>query len=105
MWWRLFCYAGGGKMSVRDYLKVQQLFEMNKFFTNEDPPSKVVWFFYDDEGKVVRHSFEPADKEWDGAGNKPLIVPLGKDADPTKLAQHWGDYITMAEEMEKRERG
>lgn len=92
-------------MSVRDYLKVQHLFEMTKFISSEETPSRAVWFFYDDEGKVLRHSFEPVDKEWDGTGDKPLIVPKGKNGDPTTLSQHWAGYIDMAEEYEKRERG
>ncbi len=92
-------------MSVRDYLKVLQIFEMGKFFTDEEPPSKKVWFYYDEEGKVVRHSFEPAGQEWDGSGDKPLIVPMGKGADTALLMQHWGGYIDAAEELEKQERG
>lgn len=88
-------------MSVRDYLKTLHLFEMTKFLSSEEEPSRRVWFYYDDSGKVVRHSFEPADKEWDGTGDKPLIVPMGKDGDQSKLTQHWAEFIDSAEEREK----
>jgi hypothetical protein len=92
-------------MSVRDYLKILHLFEMTKFLSTEEVPSKAVWFYYDAEGKVVRHSFEPVDKDWDGTGDKPLIVPMGKGGDQAKLAQDWAEYINLAEEYEQRERG
>jgi hypothetical protein len=92
-------------MSVRDYLKTLHLFEMTKFLSSEENPSKKAWFYYDEEKKVVRHSFEPADKEWDGAGEKPLIVPLGKDGDQAKLNENWAAFVDMAEELERRERG
>ncbi len=92
-------------MSVRDYLKVLRLFEMTGFLSSEETPSKRVWFYYDESGKVVRHSFEPVDKEWDGTGDKPLIVPMGRDGDMPKLNQHWAEFIDQAEECEKRERG
>ncbi len=91
--------------ALRDYLKVQHLFEMTKFLTNEDPPSKKAWFYYDAEGKVTHHTFEPADKEWDGTGEKPVIVPLGKDGDQSKLTQNWAAFLDMAEEEERKQRG
>ncbi len=92
-------------MSVRDYLKNLHLFEMTRFLSSEEEPGVKAWFYYDDEGKVVRHSFEPSEKEWDGAGNRPVIVPLGRDGDQSKLSQNWAAFVDMAEECERNQRG
>jgi hypothetical protein len=91
--------------AIRDYLKTLHLFEMTRFLSSEENPSTKAWFHYDSEGRVTGHSFEPADKEWDGTGERPVIVPLGKDGDQAKLSQNWTEFINMAEEEERKQRG
>ena len=63
--------------AVRDYLKTMHLFTCKAFLSPQENPDQKVWFSFDEEGKVTGHSFEPADKEWDGSGPQPVITPSG----------------------------
>lgn len=91
--------------AIRDYLKTQHLFTMKAFLSPEENPSQRVWFHFDEEGKVTGHSFEPADKEWDGTGPKPVITPMGRFEGEAKLSENWAEFIKMAEEEEQKQRG
>ncbi|GEM_PF-1376991 len=91
--------------AVRDYLKTQHLFTMKAFLSPEENPGQKVWFHFDGEGKVTGHSFEHAEKEWDGSDPQPVITPMGRFESEAKLSENWADYIKMAEEEELRQRG
>jgi hypothetical protein len=91
--------------AVRDYLRTQHLFAMKAFLSPDENPDKKVWFLFDEEGKVTGHSFEPADKEWDGAGPQPAITPMGHFESETRMPEDWAAFIDMAEEEESRQRG
>ena len=91
--------------AVREYLKGQHLFTMKAFLSPEENPSQKVWFHFDEEGKVSSHSFEPADKEWDGSGPQPVITPMGHFESEAKMTENWTDFIEMAEEEEGKQLG
>ena len=89
--------------AIREYLKTQHLFTMKAFLSPEENPDQKVWFHFDEEGKVSSHSFEPADKEWDGSGLQPVITPMGHFESEAKMAENWTDYVDMAEEEESKQ--
>ena len=91
--------------AVREYLKTQHLFTMKAFLSPEENPDQKVWFHFDEEGKVSSHSFEPADKEWDGSGPQPVITPMGHFESEAKMTENWTDFIEMAEEEEGKQLG
>jgi hypothetical protein len=91
--------------AVREYLKTQHLFTMKAFLSPEENPDQSVWFHFNEEGKVSSHSFESADKEWDGSGPQPVITPLGRFEGDAKMSENWTDYVDMAEEEEKKQLG
>ena len=91
--------------AVREYLKTQHLFTMKAFLSPEENPDQKVWFHFDEEGKVSSHSFEPADKEWDGSGPQPVITTMGRFEGDAKMSENWTDYVEMAEEEEKKQLG
>ena len=91
--------------AVREYLKGQHLFTMKAFLSTEGNPGQKVWFHFDEEGKVSSHSFEPADKEWDGSGPQPVITPMGHFESEAKMTENWTDFIEMAEEEEGKQLG
>lgn len=91
--------------AVREYLKGQHLFTMKAFLSMEEDPDQKVWFHFDEEGKVSSHSFEPADKEWDGSGTQPVITPMGHFESEAEMTENWPDFIAMAEEEEKKQLG
>ena len=91
--------------AVRDYLKTQHLFTMKAFLSPEENPDKKVWFHFDEEGKVTGHTFEPADKEWDGSVPQPVITPMGRFESEAKMSENWAEFIEMAEAEEGRQRG
>lgn len=90
--------------AVRDYLKTQHLFTMKALLSPDKNPSQRVWFHFDDEGKVTGHSVEPADKEWEGAGPKPVITPMGRFESEAKMSENWTEFIDMAEKEEEAQR-
>ncbi|MBN2025249.1 MAG: hypothetical protein JW854_00600 [Actinobacteria bacterium] len=91
--------------AVRDYLKTLHLFTCKAFLSPDESPAQKVWFAFDDEGKVTGHSFEPADKEWDGSGPQPVIVPMGRFESEAKFSENWTEFIEAAEAEEERQRG
>jgi hypothetical protein len=91
--------------AVREYLKTQHLFTMKAFLSPDENPSQKVWFNFDEEGKVTGHTLEPADKEWDGSGPQPVIVPMGRFESEQKFYDNWGEFVEMAEGEESRQRG
>ncbi len=91
--------------ALREYLKRQHLFTMKAFLSPEGSPGKKVWFHYDEEGTVTGHSFEPADREWDGSGPQPVITPMGHLESEGKMSENWAEFIEMAEAEERRQRG
>jgi hypothetical protein len=91
--------------AVREYLKTQHLFTMKAFLSPQEDPDQKVWFHFNDEGKVTSHSFEPADKEWDGSGPQPVITPMGRFESEAKMNDDWTEFIDMAEEEEHKQLG
>jgi hypothetical protein len=91
--------------AVREYLKTQHLFTMKAFLSPQEDPDQRVWFHFDEEGKVTSHSFEPADKEWDGSGPQPVITPMGHFESEAKMTDNWTEFIEMAEGEEQKQRG
>jgi hypothetical protein len=91
--------------AVREYLKGHHLFTMKAFLSTEEDPDQKVWFHFDEEGKVSSHSFEPAGKEWDGSGPRPVITPMGHLESEAKMTENWSDFIAMAEEEESKQLG